>query len=449
MKKMLVGTMCFLILTSVISCRKYVEVDTYGSRTLKYTVDYQYLMNNSSNFSNSYILPLVTSDNFGTSVESIPTTWSSEFQNAYIWAEQFYSATQSDGGWTNLYKHIYIANEVLAGVMDSENGSIDDKQSIAAEAKVHRAFAYLSLVNQYAPIYTPGQASTQQGLPLLTTTDLFQNLSRASLQHVYDQIISDLTSALDYLPNHPTWNYHPSKLAAYALLSRVYLITRDFEKSGQYADLALELTPGLNDLQSYKGKTSTFPVLTQDPEVLLSKTASGTFNAPVNPELVALYNANDLRLQMWLGYSTNLQGYQYVRPNFTYQGIYIGVRTPEIILNRAEVYARTGNVEKTVELLNKLRIARFETANYVALTTADIASDPLQYVIDERRREFVGTDIRWYDMRRLTLDAGYYKTVTRIYKGATYTLEANSPRFVYPIHENILELNPEIGQNPR
>lgn len=440
---------CLLALISAESCREYVEVDTYSSRTLKYTTDYQYLLNNSSNFSSSYILPMVTSDHVATTLETVHTTWNTEFQNAYVWAEQFYNSNQSDIGWNNMYTHIYTANEILDGVMDSENGSEQEKNSIAAEAKVHRAFAYLSLVNQYAPIYTPGQASSQQGLPLLTKPDLFQDLSRATLQKVYDQIITDLSTALDFLPNYPTWNYHPSKIAVYTLLSRVYLITRDFELAGEYADLALALAPGLNDLQVYKDITSGHPVLLEDPEVLLSKTASGTFNAPVNPELIALYDEHDLRLQMWLGYSNSLQGYQYIRPNFTYQGIYIGVRTPEIILNRAEVYARSGNLEKTVEMLNKLRIARFETANYVALTPADISADPLQFVIDERRREFVGTDIRWYDMRRLTLDAGYYEPVVRIYNDVSYTLEANSPRFVYPISEGILELNPEIGQNPR
>ena len=448
-KKISVGVVCFLILTNLVSCRKYVEVDTYSNRTLKYTTDYQYLMNNSSNFSSSYILPIVTSDNYGTNVESIQRTWAPEFQNAYIWGEQFYNVTQSDIGWNNLYKHIYTANEVLAGVMDSENGTLEEKNSIAAEAKVHRAFAYLSLVNQYAPIYTPGQASAQQGIPLLTTPHLFQDLSRATLQQVYDQIIVDLTDALEFLPDHPAWNYHPSKIAAYTLMSRVYLILRDFEQASEYADLALALSPGLNDLQQYKGNTSEFPQLLYDPEVLFSKLLSGFFNAPVNPDLISLFDESDLRLQMWLGYSTALQGYEYIRPKFTGQGTYIGVNTPELILNRAELYARAGNLEKTVEMLNKLRIARFEKANYMELSSADIVANPLQFVIDERRREFVGTDMRWYDMRRLTLDPGFYKTVTRTYNGNIYTLEVNSSRFVYPIQENILELNPEIVQNPR
>jgi len=416
---------------------------------LKYTSDYQALMNNSSNFGATTILPLVTSDDWLSNVEAVQNSWGTGLQNAYIWGEQFYAVGQLDGGWNNLYKQIYICNEVLEGVFSSEGGTTSEKDAIAAEAKVHRAFAYLVLANQYAPIYIPGQEATQAGVPLLLTPNLFQNLSRASLKQVYDQVIDDLLSSLDDLPNYPQYNYHPSKIAVYGLLSRVHLIMRNFEAAGEYADMALALNPTLNDLQAYKGKTSDFPRLLLDPEVLLSKTSAGTFNAAINPEVVALYNNTDLRLQMWMGQSVFLQGYQYLRPNFTYQGTYVGVKVPEIILNRAEVYARAGDLEKTVEMLNTLRAKRFESSNYVALKASDIAADPLQSVINERRREFVGTDLRWYDMRRLTLDAGYYKAVSRTYKGVTYTLEANSPRFVYPIEQEILNLNPEIGQNPR
>jgi hypothetical protein len=125
------------------------------------------------------------------------------------------------------------------------------------------------------------------------------------------------------------------------------------------------------------------------------------------------------------------------------------LNSPEIILNRAEVYARQNNVAKVVELLNLLRKKRFAASKYIALSPTDISGDLLQSVVDERRREFVGTDLRWYDMRRLTLDGNYFKPVSRTLNGQTYTLTASSPRLIYPINQEVLTLNPEIGQNPR
>lgn len=434
------------------SCRDYVEVDQHHTRTLKTTDDYRYLLNNKTNFESSFVLPLITSDNIAPEVAtSASTSWGDIYQRAFVWGDYFYADGQTDIGWSNLYKQIYVANEILAGVMDSQNGTEAQKLSVAAEARVHRAFAYFALANQYAPVYDPAKAETQDGLPLLLTPDLFQDLNRVSLSRVYGQIIEDLETAIENLTDKPTFNHHPSKLAAYALLSRVYLTMRDFQEAGRYADMALSLNPHVHHLEDFVDQS--LPRLIDDEEVILSKTSAGFIRGPINPELVALYDNEDLRLQLFLGLETNtLQGYEYLKPrangNFYYNA-YVGLSSPEIYLNRAEVYARANDIEKTVETLNALREKRFRTVDYQALTVSDIEQDPLQAVINERRREFVGTDIRWYDMRRLTLDDTYFKPIVRTFNGDTFTLNANSPRLVYPIDLDVLRFNPEIGQNPR
>ncbi|MDR2285430.1 MAG: RagB/SusD family nutrient uptake outer membrane protein, partial [Sphingobacterium sp.] len=55
----------FLLLVTVLSfnsCRDYVEVDQYNRRELKYTDDFQYLLNNEEIFGPAYSLPVLSSD---------------------------------------------------------------------------------------------------------------------------------------------------------------------------------------------------------------------------------------------------------------------------------------------------------------------------------------------------------------------------------------------------
>ena len=56
--------------------------------------------------------------------------------------------------------------------MGSKNGTNAEKMAIRAEALVHRADAYLALVNVYGKPYNAATATTDQGVPLLTTPAL-------------------------------------------------------------------------------------------------------------------------------------------------------------------------------------------------------------------------------------------------------------------------------------
>ncbi|WP_158280814.1 RagB/SusD family nutrient uptake outer membrane protein, partial [Pararcticibacter amylolyticus] len=367
---------------------------------------------------------------------------------AYVWAETYYAETQQDLGWNNLYKQIYVSNDVIDGVMDSRNGTDAEKKSISAEALVQRAAAYLSLVNQYAPIYDPATAESKDGVPLLLAPGLFQDLKRAKLKAVYDQIIKDANNAIEALPETPAFNTKPSKAAAYALLARTYLITRDFEKAAENAGKALAIQSTLNNLETYSTNASLYPRKLADPETILSKTVAGFFEAKLNDELLALFDTRDLRYSMFTREDASVGGRRYSKHNVTFEGRYVGLSVPEMILTMAEYYARIGNADKVNELLNRLRSKRFKTADYTPLALTS-SSDLLGEVIKERRRELMGTGLRWFDQRRLSLDPAFAKDVVRVFNGQTYTLSPGSNRFVYPINDAILKLNPEIGQNPR
>ncbi|MCI1683685.1 MAG: RagB/SusD family nutrient uptake outer membrane protein [Bacteroides sp.] len=436
------------------SCRDYVEIDAIGQRTLKYTDDYQYLLNYDNFISQAFYYTELASDEVDISDEGFQTRMSTKDAAVYTWADYIYSDTEEDNDWTKLYKEIYICNQVIEGVMDSEKGTEKEKANIYAQAQVHRAFAYLDLVNVFAKQYDKETASTDEGVPLLLTPDLYASLKRASVQEVYDQIQKDLKEAMLILPDAQSNAYNASKISAYGVMARTCLQMGEYDAAYAYADSVLQKKNTLLDLNDYINNKTSFPKKMYNPEVVLYKTLSNLGPVlPLSNHLLGLLGEKDLRYQLFTVPGTNFSwnsfnGRGYSGYQLTYDGVYTGPCVPEMMLIKAEVLARNGNYTDAISLVNDLRKKRFAPADYTDLT-ATSKEEALQTVIDERQREFFGRGFRWYDQKRLNKEAALAQTVTRTFKGETYTLAPNDNHYVFPIANKYIILNPEITQNPR
>jgi hypothetical protein len=277
---------------------------------------------------------------------------------------------------------------------------------------------------------------------------------------VYDQVTGDLMTAAERLPALPDYNTRPAKVSAYALLSRAFLNMRDFNKAGSYADSALKLQNTLLDLKTYVGNTAAIPQRLADPEIMLSKLVTGQYTAiPLSTSLLQLLGTSDLRYTLFTNtgsafpgsFSAAFTGRAYWRYKYTTtesNAIFTGPTVPEMMLIKAECAARASDAGTAIDLLNKLRIKRFQTADYVALTAVD-APDALVKVVNERKRELFGRGFRWFDQKRLNKDVAFAASVTRVLNNVTYTLDPGSNRYMYPIGDKYILLNPELEQNPR
>lgn len=433
------------------SCRDYVEVEPVGNnRILKYTSDYRGLANNYNDMTSSGGIYLIANADveFPTTYQNgVTTIWG----NSYTWQDKIYDPSQGDSDWIGLYKAVYYSNVILDGVMGSEKGTDAEKKEIYAEAFVHRAFAYLQLVNTYGPQFDPTSANSEKAVPLLLKPELFSSLDRSTVGQVYDQIISDLKSALaNDIQDSPEFNVLPSKRAVYALLARTYLYMGSYQLSLENAQKALEMQSGLIDLKTFASGYS-YPVLIQNPEVIFSKTLLLAYNgAPLSTELLNSFSANDLRYNYYTApgssfYPTHTgRGFGIYTYSYT-NGINVGVSVPEMYLIAAECSARLGQPQKAVDYLNILRAKRYK-ANTAYQVSATTNKEALDLVLTERQKEFIGKGFRWFDQRRLNLDPLYQKTYTRVFKGQTYTLEPNSDGYVFPINQNYIDLNPELGK---
>lgn len=450
-----------MTMASLLACRKYVEdVPIQGQRTLVYTQDFRYLMDYRDQLEKAIgFTPVISSDDIDLTAQVIQDrVITNNLQRAmYTWSRPFYVDKQSDYDWDVLYNSNYYCNVVINGVMDSKNGLPVLKNTIMGEALIHRAYNFFTLANLYAKQYDAATADKDPGIPILVKPELLGNLARRTVKDTYEQILADIRQAIPLLPDKQAVNTRPSKVAAYALLSKVYLNMRDFTKAEAFADSTLAIS---NQLYNYNiavaGATPVFPSQLNEVQVLLRKVPRTLFNNPLqlSQPLLDLLGTKDIRYELFVRPGTKFNpsftglGY-WSRQNYagSPDGNAVGLTVNETWLIKAECMARAGKKNEAVDMLNTLRKFRFRPADYADLTAAT-AEAALQLVVDERRREFFGTGLRWFDQRRLNKDALFAKTITRVFNNVTYTLEPNSKGYVFPIANILITQNPEIEQNP-
>jgi tetratricopeptide (TPR) repeat protein len=450
---------------SLSGCKKYVDIKTQGSLVPNQTINYRYLLNRSAVFElNPSLSDFASSDiniTDASQVSGLSSLFYSWFPAAYTWQPVIYPvgnpSYEQDGNWNSAYAMILSCNTIINEVSASQ-GTEAAKAELMAEALVHRADVYLSLVNNYAKPYNEATASTDLGLPLITVQTVTQSLKRASVKAVYEQIIADLTQAIPALPASQQYSSLPSLVSAYGELARCYLYMNDYTNAAKYADLALGMRSTVNDLSVLTTvNTTNYPRRTVDPEILLSKLPYGgsvrysPTALKLSDEFLALLGTTDQRYTLFTTPAATISS-AYTGRYFYKEGVIgetrnEGPSVPEMMLIKAETSARNGDISTAMLWLNRLRVKRFKPADYVA-TTATTTNDALVKIIDERRREFYGLQLRWWDMRRLKDDALFSRTYTRVFNAVTYTLTPNSNRYVFPIPQTLINLNPELEPNP-
>jgi hypothetical protein len=125
--------------------------------------------------------------------------------------------------FNRLYESIADDNDAIKNISASTAVSQATKNSTIGKAKLLRGLAYLYLVQLWGEV------------PIVTETDS-TNLTRQSINNVFDQIVSDLTDAETLLPDYDASPINPSKGAAEALLARAYLVWGDVPLSQSEVD---------------------------------------------------------------------------------------------------------------------------------------------------------------------------------------------------------------------
>jgi starch-binding outer membrane protein, SusD/RagB family len=347
--------------------------------------------------------------------------------------------------WAYAYKLIYETNACIDGLAKSKGVTESLKNRLNAECKFIRAFLYFNLVNLYGDV------------PLVTSTDyhVTKLLSRSAINTVYSQIITDLNDVKNVLSAGKTL-YRPSRCAASALLSKIYLYQKDWAKAE--TESSSIINAGLYILEANLNnvflKNSGETIFALEPVIPNRETMEGLYFVPnsstrrptyaVTDFLMNAFETGDLRKTTWTK-SNTIGGQQYFYP-FKYKQwfrivgsasteSYTVFRLAEQYLIRAEARAQLNNLVGAIDDINKLR----SRAGINELLNSLDQNQILIAIGQERRTElFCEWGNRWFDLKRTEMADTILGSIKPNWK---------STAVLYPIPQSERDNNPNLSQN--
>lgn len=481
------------------SCKRYLDVKPKGKLIPSSVADYDHLLDNTSTVELNFLdgnkgsLLADLGDNLemsegqgkvGFVLSSHPNV---ERYYAYIFRQPYKNPNLDDQFWSagsqGMYPQVSYFNNVIQGIRGIGQKTPEEEalaKTSVAQALVARAWCYFNANMIYGPVYKPGADNSTKTIPYLVDGDIntpIPNLSTSS--EVATRVLNELHEALPDLPVRSTWPSRANKATGYAMLAYYHLFTQKFDSVVYYADLAWASAGGpanvLYDYNKIKLADPARPLtsllltsqdgfinLVNSREMLFYRATekdAGLAAALSYPsaELLALYDpAADLRFSLFYlnapGYKTTIGGgYDDGMRISNYRSRKMkmtdGFSWPEILLMRAEGYARTNRPGLAIADLNTLRQYRFKTGT-PQLTTGT-PDEVIQWVLEERRRELpIGGFKRFLDLKRFTLDHGkpWSKSqITHTIADQTYKGTIDSKDFIVPISNVVLRFNPNWG----
>jgi len=371
-----------------------------------------------------------------------------------------------------LYYNIYLCNSFLS------HATPDDAVR-TAEVRFIRAYMYYQLMDLFANV------------PIVTNNADFFRVEQATRAQLYDFVVSELTTAEEGMLATKTDYYRLDKVAAWLLLSRVYLNSevyagkQDFTKAAEYAYKVLQSNYALCPDYTYlfMGDNNTNGAQC---EIIWALREEGSMHSCYGGSLYAVAAYADGRSDIGINSSwtcintlakltqlfkndTDEDRYLFIesdawfdnkagRTILKWTGLYSNgergtdanwpdtdiplFRMAEAYLNYAEAVLRGGTMQGGLTALQAVNAVR-QRAGAAAFQTVT-----LDNILDERGREFYTEGIRRPDLVRFNKFGGETGYSWK-YKGDGSTSGVNFPAYmnIYPIPESMLIRNPKLVQN--
>lgn len=342
--------------------------------------------------------------------------------------------------WTQAYEAINVANNVLSALDRIEDDQ--ERERIEGEARFIRGALYFELARLFGQPWNAGDPASNPAVPLVLepTRSITEddNVTRNTVQEVYNQVITDLTTARDLLPE--TNGTDSDTYAASAFLSRVYLMQGDYPNAASAADRVLqsehELAPtfagAFNNVEDIPEYVFAIQISSQDGANDLntfyaSATDGGRGDINIQPQHLNRYDSTDARGDFfYVDSGTGDVRTEKWRDDESDGANLPVVRLAEMYLTRAEANLRAGSTvgAPPVDDVNAIRTrAGLDSVNTVTVND----------VLRQRRLELAFEGNLLHDLKRTERSVG--------------SLSFDAEELVYPVPQRECDANPELSQN--
>jgi len=351
--------------------------------------------------------------------------------------------TTVTNAWSAIYDGIGRVNTVIARVPAVADLSDAEKNQILGEAYALRALHYHNLVKFWG------------GVPLVLTPIedpvTASKLTRATVDAVYAQILSDLDQATTLVTN-TTQRTRVSTLFVSALRARVLLYKGDYQGALNAANATLAgrdtLVVPFASLFTADGTPTSEDIFRvaftpqEYNEIGYYYLAAGRREVQPTTALQAVYETGDIRKTLTVipRNSSNLQGVKYPT-TIGGEDVHV-IRLAEVVLIKAEALARLNRLPEAVDELNKVRIRAGLPKLVLGVTiisgtnVLDTQAEVIDAIIKERRVELALEGDRWPDLVRTGMTANFVTPTDG-------TLE-----LLLPIPAREITVAPGLEQNP-
>ena len=367
---------------------------------------------------------------------------------------------------------------VISQIDEQPSHSVEDdleKSRVKGEAYFLRGLYYFYLANMYCEPYDPATAGSMVGMPLKFSEIIEdKEFDRATLAETYEKVLEDLEIAEKCLEGTTRKSiYHADINTVHLLQSRVYLYMQDWDNAILKAKEVLAANDKLLNIGTKAiGETC---LDSSSPEVLFSMGdymiafyfRDERYYIPaihISDDMLALFSQDDYRTKRYIGESSyrssdvlrKVNGQREAFGSFTSVGSVFCFRTAEAYLTLAEASAYKGDEVTARQILEKFLATRMMSKIEVTQTGNAL----IDFIRDERAREFLIEGHRWFDLRRYTVCQPYpwSKEIIHgfIYEenysyGHTdwYRLEKNDKAYTLPIPRSVRNFQVSLGNTNR